>query len=399
MLTLVVTVSVAALLLLKRKQVKTVILLGLVLSSIGGANALMHHMAVRSLLNDSSSLEFYPWLFYAHLAYLASLGGVVLAGFASLFRSRPAPHYSRALAVGAVTSIVVGLGITLWVVPAIEHVTIVLRQGGLSIQHPAQGHEYEKVKFHQDIHFDEPNLYGDISFPVLFGKDSLSGSINYRGSPVDVSIRAFVGDFWHTKTARTGDDGTFNLTVPEQDLAINRLDFDLWFNRPNDGESRLVIVREPQLAFDGSFFDSADYSESIHLRAGIGELRLEIVDFIETRWPRQSVLEQIANPEEQKIAWTPVEGARHYVITVSKYGNGRKSASEHYQTTTTVPEVALSDLPLVESEEKVEYYVMVRAFSENQVFLSTNRSAFPDSSFLIPGFAIEPNLERRPCGD
>lgn len=312
--------------------------------------------------------------------------------------SKSLTESSRTSRVAAFCSLAIGVGITVWLAPAMEHVSLALEQDEIGIRHPMQDFAAEEARFYTGVYFDEPNLYGDISLPMLFGSGSLSGSISYRGAPADVSVRAFLGKYWRTETVRTGDDGRFTLTVPKQDLGINRIDLDYWFDKPSGMGQKLVIIRHPTVAFSDAFFERTRYAEMIRAQDG-GEIELQIVDFIEMKWPRYGVTEQIGEAATQSVSWQPVEDAAYYEVVVSKYSRDRQSASRHYRTTTTSPYVALSDLSLVESEETHEYYVVIRAYDDSRTFLSTSKSGFNESSFAIPGFIIEPNAARRPCDD
>jgi len=377
---------------LLRRRLGQAVVLSLSIAGLGLVDYVVHEWAIRTLHQDSEALEIYPWLLYAHLAYLVCILCLLVLALLRAGKRAKKSQSSTKIWIASAGSVAAALAVTVWLVPAFDHAFVALRQDGFSHVRTLSPKHYEAIAFNQNIYFDKPNLWGKVSLPVLFGSGAIDGKVTYLGLPADVSIRAFFGDYWRTKTIRTGEVGVFSIKVPSGSIEINRLDFYYWFNKPSDEQERLVVVKGLDLSFSDSFFDSARYAARINSN-GSRQINLEIVDFIDLEWPLHGAMEQNGD-KDTLIAWQPVIGAAYYEITVSKYDSSNHRARDHYQLTVRSPKILLSDFPLAESAEKAEFYVMIRAFSEEKAFLSTSRSGFGNTSFWIPGFTIRPNLER-----
>ncbi len=387
-------------LILQRKWRSAMVFSGVVVA-LGALDILIEYISIRFQVHDSVPLEVYPWLLFVHAAYFVLIALIVILSCVTLFRNRARVGGTFVAGVGATLFMVGAIGTTVVVSPKAKwHIHDEIFTGGRGFIPAKSREEYEAIKFHGSINLKDAVSWGRPTFVVPSGDKRISGVVRYKGNPAVVSVQLFLNQYWRTRTIKTDEDGRFAFNVGLENLMLNRVELDWWFNRPGDATERMAIIVNPRLKYSDTLFDHARYDDQVTLASGASKLEpdieIAIVDYISMIWPQHRDELQLANLEDAVLEWEGVQDAAYYEINIAHYTD-EHSARPHLLMSVEESKLPLSSIPLKPVKTPPNYYIEVQAFDQTGRFLGSTRDGFGRMRFAIAGNMIVGNVPQRGC--
>jgi hypothetical protein len=386
--------------LLLRRLWKSALLCSLLIAGIGAIDWLLKRAIQHAAFADNSD-EFSPWLFYLHASYLLAIGVLVLYTCAKCLCAQNPTAAPLALKLAACTASILAIVVTYRVFPeARSYAEIDLRQGGMGINHSQNQAELEQERLrslHRDIYLKAPRLWGKPSLVTWPGASKVSGIVRFQGQPAQVTVKLFLDEHWRTGFYQTNKQGEFAIPLLADNWEINRIQLGKWLNKPAGTGEYFVRLRSPELPSEQPIFNTAHYSERVHIdtrqpRTGY-DLEIDIYPQIDLLWPALNEQTQMANVNQDSITWEPLKGAVSYKVELSEYGKDRHSGQRVFTIQVESNRLPLQGVPTQATDATKEYYIEITAYDAKGSMLSSSKDAFGKMYMRMAGREVIPDPE------
>jgi hypothetical protein len=264
---------------------------------------------------------------------------------------------------------------------------------------PAESTRFRTGKFfHETVRYGGKWVREHQLEPMPEGDAFITGRIRFEERPVvGATMRMVFDSRYRAEKIATDEYGNFTLAVPQGEWTLNRIVIDSWKDIP-DGYSYTVTGGPNPTLSESMYHAGPSYqSQGWRLQATktpeiLPGLDLSINADVELQWPKNA--RQAPDPEHDRIAWKPLDGAVRYQLQLHRMERNSSSTSFFpiIWMNTADTEVALTELKTAPDDTAMEneYAVQVFAFDAGGELLAGSGKFMDERSVILKGKRILP---------